>query len=508
MLGFRVLAAVAVSLSVAACAVTPQPVTRQELSEIIRDDRALIVANQEPISQPITLYGAMARAVQYNLDHRSRLVEEALNRGQVDLARFDMLPILAASGGYIGRDEPAASSSRSIATQRQSLEPSTSSDRDRTIYDARLSWNILDFGVSYFQAQQTANRYIISQLARERLMLRMIQQVRTAYWRALAAQNLRPEVTKVLGDARLALADIDRAQRERLQPPLQSLQLRRALLELVGQLEALDQPLAQALVELNTLMNQPPKAETPIAGTTELPKLPEVPTDLDRLELIALHNSFDVQEQIYNKRIEQAETRKALLRMLPGIEFGVGHQFDSNSFLAFNHWNEVSARVTWNIFRVLSYNSVTDVAEAREQLAVTKRLAMNMATISRVNLSWRRYADAAMQLGRAQEIDAVERQIAQLSANQSQADAGSRVERIRNEASALRARLRTYESFANAQDALGTFYVSLGLNPVPTDFQQIRLSDLEAALATAFRSWEGGQIPDPTTAEAPPAPRS
>ncbi len=491
----------------AGCAVEPKPITRQELTDIIREDRDLISAKQEAATGPIGLYEAMARAVQYNLDHRSRLVEEALNQGQVDLARYDMLPILAATGAYIARDEANASSSRSIVTQRQSLEPSTSSDRDRTIYDLRLSWNILDFGVSYFQARQTGDRYLISQLGRQRLMLRMLQQVRTAYWRSLAAQELRPEVLRMLSEARQALADIDRSRRERLQPPLQNLQLRRGILELVGQLEALDQSLAQAVVELNTLMNLPPSATTRIAGSQALPTLPDIPRDIERLELIALHNSFDVQEQVYNKRIELNETRKAMLRLLPGIELSAGHQFDSNSFLAFNHWNEVSTRVTWNIFRVLSFNSVTNVAEAREQLAVTKRLAMNMATISRVNLSWRRYLDASNQLTRAQEIDEVESEIARLSASQAQADAGSRVERIRNEASALRAKLRTYESFANAQDALGTFYVALGLNPVPQDFQTKPIAELAQLIQASYGAWDAGRIPDPSTAEAPPAPR-
>ena len=499
----RLLLTLTVTASLTACAVTPEPVTREELSEIIRGDRETIASNQEPMTGPIGLYEAMARAVQYNLDHRSRMVEEALNRGQIDLARMDMLPILAASAGYVGRDEANASSSRSIVTQRQSLEPSTSSDRDRRIADLRLSWNVLDFGVSYLQAHQSANRYIVSQLGRQRIMLRMLQQVRTAYWRAHAAEKLRPQLARTLGEAKLALADLDKTSRERLQPPLQTLQIRRALLELVGQLEALEQSLAQAVVELNTLMSQPPSAATPIEPMEELPALPELPRDIDRLELVALRNSLDVQEQIYSKRIEQLETRKALLRLLPGIELSAGHQYDSNSFLVTNQWNEISTRVTWNIFRVLSYRSVTEVAEAREELATTKRLAMNMATISRVNLSWRRYIDASAQLQRAQEIDDVERQIAQLSAVQAQADAGSRLERIRNDASALRARLRTYESFANSQDALGTFYVSLGLNPVPDDFQKRSIIDLAGKLQTAFQSWDRGAIQDLVTAEVP-----
>jgi len=91
------------------------------------------------------------------------MMEEALASAQVDLAQYDMLPTLAAEAGFTSRDNVEASSSESIQTQAQSLVPSTSTNRDRVTANARLSWNVLDFGVSYFQAKQQADRYLIAQ---------------------------------------------------------------------------------------------------------------------------------------------------------------------------------------------------------------------------------------------------------------------------------------------------------------------------------------------------------
>ena len=53
-------------------------------------------------------------------------METALSQRQLDLDRFDMLPRIAAEAGYEGRSNVNASSSESIETGTQSLEPSTS----------------------------------------------------------------------------------------------------------------------------------------------------------------------------------------------------------------------------------------------------------------------------------------------------------------------------------------------------------------------------------------------
>lgn len=52
-----------------------------------------------------------------------------------------------------------------------------------------------------------------------------------------------------------------------------------------------------------------------------------------RLETEALASRPELREQDYQTRISSAETRKAMLRMLPGLEFSAGGHYDSNSFL-------------------------------------------------------------------------------------------------------------------------------------------------------------------------------
>jgi outer membrane protein TolC len=91
------IAAVATALS--ACAIHPQHFTDAEAVKAAQTGRAEMTAQQEAVTGPITLDEAMARAIHYNLDHRVKIMEEALAQKQLDLSNFDLLPKLTTAAG-------------------------------------------------------------------------------------------------------------------------------------------------------------------------------------------------------------------------------------------------------------------------------------------------------------------------------------------------------------------------------------------------------------------------
>ena len=119
-------AALVVCLLFAGCAVRTQQITEQEVKSRINLDREAMFKDQEALSQPITLEEAMARTIKYNLDHRIKIMENALSLRQADLSAFDMLPRLVAAAGDTQRDSYNASSSMNVNTGQESLAPSTS----------------------------------------------------------------------------------------------------------------------------------------------------------------------------------------------------------------------------------------------------------------------------------------------------------------------------------------------------------------------------------------------
>ena len=231
----------------AGCAMNPQPLSEQDISGVLVEDKELIKQFREPLTRPIGLHEVMSRAVLNNLEHRVSRMEQAVALGSFELAKYDMLPQMDASYGYRSRNKFNASTSISIETGEQSLEPSTSAEKDHNVGDFSASWNLLDFGVSYYQAQQEADRYLISREARKRVLATLLQQARMLYWRAWAAQSTRDKVQFVLAGANQAYSEISQVIENRQYTNiLPNLRLKRQLFDLIRELESLSEELTQA----------------------------------------------------------------------------------------------------------------------------------------------------------------------------------------------------------------------------------------------------------------------
>jgi multidrug efflux system outer membrane protein len=474
------------------CAVSLQPVSEQELEEIALSDIQLIYSSQEPIESPLTLEQAMSRSLKYNLENRLTLLEQVLTNRSLDLAKRDMLPQLAASAGYLDRSNIDASRSQSVLTGRESLEPSTSQDRERDNADIRFTWNLLDFGVSYLQAKQDADRYLISQSARKKTMLRLLDQVRYAYWRTVGMQSVESDLEEITLRVNTMLENLEQVRQEQLRTPVAILNDIRTLLETQQQLERVRQSINQANVELASLINEPPSAALEVTIPDTLLRPIEISSDLEELERYALSQSPDYESQLYNVRIDQVESRKALIRLLPGLEFSYGYNYNDNSFLWNDQWGEVGIRLTGDITQLINSNRIRNYNTAREALAQTRRLAINMAVIAGVHLTWQDYYNALNSLDYANKLSDIDQEISEISINATVSNAGSEAEAIQNELRAFRSRMEQILSYAEMQGAYGSLLVSLGFNPIPDQYQNMSVDQFANYLKQSFSSWERG----------------
>ena len=178
-------------LALPGCAIIPEPLTVDELSEYVDDKRSRVTSDQEPVRRAVSLYDAMARALKYNLDHHVELMEVALKERQLRVAHYSMLPELATNAGYTDRNNFTGGNSVSLlsdtSTGAQSLRSSTSSERDVRSSDLSFSWHVLDFGLSYIRAKQAADETLIAEEQRRKVINRIVEDVRTAYWKAVTA---------------------------------------------------------------------------------------------------------------------------------------------------------------------------------------------------------------------------------------------------------------------------------------------------------------------------------
>jgi outer membrane protein TolC len=466
------------------CAVAPHAITPDERSAQILEDKDAMFAGQDAISAPITLEDAIARALKYNLDNRLKLMEEALSVRQLNMANFNLLPKLTANAGYSMRDNEAGSSSMDLTNGNRLPLSSTSQDKSHTTTDLTLSWNILDFGVSYFQAKQQADQGLVLQERRRKVVQTMIQQVRQTYWQAVGAQLLENKVNTVISSAEQALTNSRTIETERLRSPLESLNYQRQMLDMLRQLESIRDELTQAKLRLASLMNLPPNADYTVVIPTQL-DVPTVTAELGKMEELALLNRPELMEASYNERISVLETRKAIARLFPGVEFSAGVNTDSNSFLVNNQWNAAGVRVGWNLLNLLNMGNIRGMAKAQLDVSRNQRLALNMAVLTQVHVAYRDYLGRKHQYERNADMFDVDQRILMHTRNAANSTTDSRLQEIRAGASALMSELRQYQSYGALQSSYGQILATMGVDLLPKTLPSDELAVLSQAVKQA-----------------------
>ncbi|KHN49492.1 TolC family protein [Pectobacterium fontis] len=485
----------AIVLATSGCAVTTQPINKAESAQRSQQDRVVIFSQQEPVTAPITLYDAMARALKYNLESRLKVMEYALSQQQVELARYDMLPKLAASAGYVGRNNISASSSRSIETGRTSLEPSTSQDRDRDVADLTMVWNVLDFGVSYVTAQQKSDQRWIAEERKRKVVHTILQDVRSAYWRAVAAERLLGQIDGLIVRVNAARDASEHMSSQQIGDPIEALSYQRALIDATRQLEEQRRALSLAKTELATLMNLPLDTAYQLALPQSSDEtVPQLNVDVKVLEEAALVSRPELREQDYQVRIHAAETRKALLRMLPGVEISAGGHYDSNSFLVNNSWADVGVKATWNLFNLLSGPAARKTAQANESVSEMQRQAMSLAIMAQLYIARANFNEAQRQYKTSSELRNLDTKIVEQLRNRYKANSIGELPLIQGELNALNASLRQDLAYAELRNTYGQIFSTIGLDLLPKTLPSNSLADISQALRQSDANWQQGKI--------------
>jgi outer membrane protein TolC len=490
----RLTLAAAAFAALAGCAVNPKPATPDEVSGRAKEDVSKMYVAQEPIAGPLTFEEAVARALKYNLDYRLKKMESALALGLADQATYDMLPSLVASAGYRVRNNDSGGTSIGIVDRIVSLRPSTSEERRHSLASAEFSWNALDFGVSYYRARQQADQYLIAEERRRKVVQGMIQDVRTAYWRALGAQRLLADTNTVIERANTALARSREAETQRVISPVQALTYQRALLDAITLLNQRRQDLQAAKIELAALMNVEPGVNFTLADTAEA-KLPPAPKDVRKLEEMALLQRPELREEDFRKRITADETRRQLVSMFPNLSLDFGVQHDSNNLLYNNSWTQGGVNLSWNLMKLFSLPAVKRSQEQQERTDQARRLALSMAVMTQVRIGVERYQLALEDYRLADDGAQVDKRLADYTRAAVNSRLESDLEAIRTQARSVLGAWQRVSAYGAAQVAFARLYNSVGIDALPDNIDGDSLSVLTTRVREQLKTVEREALP-------------
>jgi len=469
--------------------VRPVPYSDAEVSARVQLDLVSMYADQEPIEGPLSFEQAAARALKYNLDYRLKLMETALAQSLQNTASLELLPNLVAGAGYAGRNNDSGGRSIGIEDRIESLRPSTAQERERVLGNLAFSWNVLDFGVSYYRAQQRADQVLMAEERRRKVVQNLLQDVRNSYWRAVGAQQLIDRVDALLERVRSALARAQQVEAEGLMPQAEVLAYQRALLDAVNLLTLRRQDLELARAELGALMSLAPGTAY-ILSDVDIETLPAVPANIEALERLALEKRPELLEEWYRKRVTENDIKAAKVLLWPNLSVDLAGQSDSNVYNYNERWVDAGVRLSWNLLKLAQLPALQTAQEFQNRTDDTRRLALSMAILTQVRVAVQRYGLSLAELEFAEQSLRVDQRLLAVTQAGASSSVASELELIRTEARGLLAEYQRYASYSNAQAGWGRLYNSLGLDVLPATIDSHDLATLAAEIAQTLTATE------------------
>lgn len=496
----RTTLAVFVSLAVAGCSVVPKQFSNQDIMANAAENADILSKDVAPITGPIDLNEAFARTIKYNRDARLKAFEAVVSQGQLSVDKFDMLPKLAVAAGYNRRNNYAASASVSfVGDQPAALgsNPNYSVSSDKSTVNASIgaTWDVLDFGLSYYRAKQQADRFLIAKERERKVVHNIMEQSRSAYYRAVSAERLLSKINPLIAKARIALSDSNRLEKLRAQSPMEALTYQRSLLETLRTLQDIRKDLMPAKAELATLMGLNPSTDFQLADVNN-PNFttPKLNIDVDAMERTALVLRPELREAQYQERITQQEVHSAFLSLFPSLNLSAGINYNDSDYLRNNNWTSAGVGVNWNLMNVFRYGKIEQLNKLKVAASKQQALATSMAVISQVHIADIQYKEAGDTYNLAtQYFDVAQRIKTQVDSSRAAQSIGD-LTVIREDLNAVLAELRRDVAYADLQNNYGKILVSMGLDPLPEGFGGMDLEQLSTAFKALQTKWQQGDI--------------
>lgn len=434
---------------------------------LLKQDR--ILSGESPVQGAqifqLSLEEALRRGFTHNLDARVAALESLSQQDNVTLAQLRALPGVEATGGYVGRSNAGASSSRSILSGQQSLEPSQSTERHRRVGALEANWNLLDAALALADAAKADEEAKVAQQRHDKVIQNVERDVYNAYWRARAYQDVGARVPALLAEIDAQLAKLDQESSKKfISSDTLAVQMttltdrQRALRDLYDQVQMSE-------IELKGMLSIPQSAKLQL--TTEARDIsPDVKRlldmDVSAQEWDALKNRPEMREEILQKNMTLADTRREIIQTFPGMDLILSKEYDSNDFLVDPNWTNFSAKIVQSITGILTLPNRYHAAKNKEAVADARRQALNSAIVAQVHIARQRLA--GLRGENAQAImarKAALQKSAALSKRQMQGLSSGQdalIARLDAEIETLRASL----SYADFQDGYAAMLATLG----------------------------------------------
>ncbi len=406
-------------------------------------------------SRMLTLNECVFMAIQNNLDLKVFGLEEQVAKEMRTSEMLGMLPELNISNNFTSRTNVPASSSRQLHGQGTgTYSYSQSQDRNVNYLNVDLALSTLDFGLAFFNTQQSQDRMLLRQQRTRRAEQNLVLDTVRVYFQVAASQRAIDTTTKLLEESKSRYQLIEKMGEDGQISPFRAFDEVRRFIEMEKRLTNYIRSYENSRVELCSLLGLYPNAQVRVDDAI-LDTVPEFTfPEMELMEQIALLKRPELYEIDMQKHINVLECRKTLVMMFPNVRMFVDFTNSNNSFLYHSTWWELGVRAAYNLLKlpqhIARYQAFSSQVEAEE----ARTYAQAIAIMAQVRIAHANMVAIKDQLDIDLKVNEAYR------ANLSKAEESKNIAGELSQLELAHMRLSTVETEIEKYLSLGNYYVS------------------------------------------------
>lgn len=390
--GFPALVPFVLLLTLGACThVEEIDFDAERAAQAQKDLADLTPADEVVFDEPLSLDDVIALGLKNNLDLRVSAFEKELASEDAYKEKLALLPDLDFGANYSQRDSDTVSNTRNVLTNVETNVSTTSEARENTTLNLTLTWNVLDFGISYIRSRQAQLQVEILKTRRKRQEQTLALDITESFWKAALAEDALDYVRQVKRELDAQREAIQRSVDERRLEPIAAKEVEKKLVDIALSIRDLQADIAGSRLELSRLMglrqdqNYTLRREAIKPVLAQLPK----PEDVDPrlLEIYAVENRPELFERDINLKIQSDEARAMLISMFPNLALSLGSNYDKNTLLRNQAWSSVGVNLGWNLLSLPSKFAAYESGKKGMAVARAQRLQITVGVLAQVHIA-------------------------------------------------------------------------------------------------------------------------
>lgn len=418
------------------------------------DLQNMYVGTPSQISRPIDMYMAMALALKYNYTRRLASYQENLIKSNINPMT---LPTMAENLGYDN-------------TMNSTATPA----------DLKLSWNLLDISSLYYQNNLAAPEIAAQEQSRKAIN-NILQEARSLYWKALAAQRLIPVIDDMNEYLVRVVDELNARSNEMMKegktPSTNLLLKKRKYLESIQQLAALRKKFDTAQAEFAGFLGFYPSTEIKMAGAEYGNfAIPSMRAKIQQLEWLALTNRPEL--RAFDNITDKSEL-ELVIKDFDDVN-NSDYRQDPNYYN--RKWSKESNDLAMTVFEDVRYPGVSTYNSLARQ-------RMTNIVLNQVYLAWAMYQSAVEEYLLNMSVATTSEDIAEDITDKEGSDkAVSHLE----SAKAIIDEAQAFLAYIDVQEAIGKLYASIGMDAVPSGMLNESPSLIAIQIKKILDKWQDG----------------